>query len=73
LCQTWRFIHFNFKSLCTDIIVFKGFSEHDFKTMIEQTPNDQDWKVLWDQYKALPSQNSSMRLHINSGKIDFIE
>jgi hypothetical protein len=73
MVQSWRFIHLNFKRLCTDIVIFKGFSELDFRTMIEQTPNSVDWKELWDQYKNLPSEHSYMTLHINAGKITFDE
>ena len=73
ITQSWRFIHFNFKRLCTDIVVYKGFSQKDFKTMIEQTPNNQEWEELWEKYKNLPSEHSSMRLHITAGLVLFDE
>jgi hypothetical protein len=31
VCQSWRFINRNLKRLCTDICIWKGFSEEDVK------------------------------------------
>lgn len=69
--QTWRFINLNFKRLCTDIVIWKGFSKEDFEKMIKQTPNDQNWENLWEQYKNLPDQHSHMILHIATSSVLF--
>ena len=69
--QTWRFVNLNFKRLCTDIVIWKGFSEEDFKNMLTQTPNDRNWKELWTEYSALPSPHSHLRLHINASTLSF--
>lgn len=69
--QTWRFVNLNFKRLCTDIVVWKGFSEEDFKNMITQTPNDQNWRSLWSSYSSMESNHSKMTLHIASSTVTF--
>lgn len=70
--QTWRFVHLNFKRLCTDILIWKGFSMEDFEAMIKQTPNQENWKTLWETYSSFNDPHSYMALHITAGKIDFI-
>ena len=69
--QTWRFVHLNFKRLCTDILIWKGFSMEDFESMIKQTPNQHNWKELWQQYSAFQDPHDYMALHITAGKIEF--
>ena len=70
--QTWRFVHKNFKRLCTDILIWKGFSMEDFEAMIKETPNQENWKTLWEQYTAFNDPHDYMVLHITAGKVDFI-
>lgn len=70
--QTWRFVHLNFKRLCSDILIWKGFSMEDFEAMIKQTPNQENWKSLWAQYSAFKDPHDYMALHITAGKIEFI-
>ena len=71
LCQTWRFICLNLKRLCTDFIIFQGYSINDFQNMIEQSGASEDWKQLWEHYKDLISPRSYMCLHIVAGKVSF--
>ena len=71
LCQTWRFICLNLKRLCTDFIIFQGYSINDFQNMIEQSGASEDWKELWEHYKDLISPRSYMCLHIVAGKVSF--
>ena len=71
--QTWRFINLNLKRLCSDLIIGVGFSMEDFQKMIQQTPTGQNWKELWNQYKALPSKHSKMIVHCVEGSIEFDE
>ena len=72
MCQTWRHICLNLKRLCTDFVIFQGYSINDFQTMIEQSGATQDWHQLYDQYKNLISPRSYMRLHLIAGKVEFI-
>ena len=69
--QTWRFVHLNFKRLCTDILIWKGFSMEDFEAMIKQTPNQQNWKDLWEHYSAFQDPHDYIALHITAGKVEF--
>ena len=69
--QTWRFINLNLKRLCSDLIIGTGFSMEDFQHMIQQTPSNQNWKELWNQYKDLPSKHSKMIIHCVEGSIEF--
>ena len=73
LCQTWRHICLNLKRLCTDFVIFQGYSMQDFQTMIEQSGCTQNWQELWERYKRLESPRSYMRLHIIANKVDFID
>ena len=69
--QSWRFVNLNFKRLCSDIIIWKGFSMQDFQRMIEQTPSNVDWKDLWQKYKDLPSNHSNLQINIAANKMSF--
>lgn len=71
VAQTWRFIQLNLKRLCTDIVIWKGFSMEDFQKMVTQTPNSQNWKVLWKQYEELPSKHSKMIIHCITDEVVF--
>jgi hypothetical protein len=73
VCQSWRFINRNLKRLCTDIVIWKGFSEEDFKNMILQTPTSQDWKELYIRYRDLPSNHAFIAIHITADSICFSE
>ena len=70
--QTWRFVHLNFKRLCTDILIWKGYSMEDFEAMIKQTPNQENWKTLWEQYSSFDNPHDYMALHITAGIVKFI-
>ena len=71
--QSWRFVNLNFKRLCSDIVIWKGFSQQDFQHMIEQTPSNVDWKTLWEQYKDLPSNHSNLQINIAADTMSFNE
>ena len=69
--QTWRFVHLNFKRLCTDILIWKGFSMEDFEAMIKQTPNQVSWKELWEKYSQFDNPHDYIALHITAGMVEF--
>ncbi|EAX87134.1 hypothetical protein TVAG_344430 [Trichomonas vaginalis G3] len=73
MCQTWRHICLNIKRLCTDFVIFQGYSMRDFQSMIEQSGATEDWEELWNKYKELPTPRSYMEVHIVAGKTDFKE
>lgn len=70
--QTWRFVHLNFKRLCTDILIWKGYSMEDFEAMIKQTPNQENWKTLWEKYSSFDNPHDYMALHITAGIVKFL-
>lgn len=71
MCQTWRHICLNLKRLCTDFVIFQGYSMNDFENMIQQSGCTQDWHELWEKYKELISPRSYMCLHIVAGSVRF--
>ena len=72
MCQTWRHICLNLKRLCTDFVIFQGYSMEDFQTMVTQSGATQPWTELWEKYKELISPRSYMRLHIVAGSVEFV-
>ena len=71
MCQTWRHICLNIRRLCTDFVIFQGYSLDDFEPIIKQSGCTQDWHELWDQYKELISPRSYMELHIVANTVKF--
>ena len=72
MCQTWRHICLNLKRLCTDFVIYQGYSIHDFETFIIQSGCTRDWKELWEEYKNLISPRSYMELHIVANSVKFV-
>ena len=71
MCQTWRHICLNIRRLCTDFVIFQGYSLDDFEPIIKQSGCTEDWKELWEKYKNLISPRSYMELHIVANKVKF--
>ena len=71
MCQTWRHICLNIRRLCTDFVIFQGYSLDDFEPIIKQSGATQDWRELWEEYKKLISPRSYMELHIVANKVKF--
>jgi hypothetical protein len=63
LCiQTWRFINFNFKRMCTDIVIWKGFCSSDFIKAMNQCDVNVDIDELHNKYKKL-EQHQKLIIH----------
>lgn len=73
VAQTWRFIQLNLKRLCTDVVIWKGYSMEDFQKMITQTPSSLNWKDLWGQYSQLQDKHSKLIIHCNTNEYCFDE
>ena len=71
MCQTWRHICFNLKRLCTDFVIFQGYSQKDLETMVTQSGATQDWREIWEKYKELISPRSYTELHIVDGSVKY--
>lgn len=63
VAQTWRFIHLNLKRLCTDIIIWAGYSMEDFQKMITQCPTSLSWKDLWPEYSKMKDKHNKLIIH----------
>ena len=68
VAQTWRFVQLNLKRLCTDIVIWKGFSMEDFQKMLTQTPSSLDWKALWPEYSKLDDKHAKLIIHCNTNQ-----
>ncbi len=73
MCQTWKHICLNLRRLCTDFVIFQGYSIEDFELIVKQSGCTQSWKVLWERYKDLISPRSYMRLNIAANSVDFVD
>ena len=71
MCQTWRHICLNLKRLCTDFVIFQGYSQKDLETMVTQSGATQDWREIWEKYKELISPRSYTELHIVYGSVKY--
>ena len=69
--QTIRFVHLNAKRLATDVICYSGYSREDFESLLTQTPNDLDKKIVTEQYLKLKNIHSKFIMNITAGKYTF--
>lgn len=68
--QTVKSIPKDLKRGCSDIILFPGINEEDFKDLIKETnTNFIDHKQLWQTYKNLPNQHDTMTLYLNARRV----
>lgn len=72
IAQTWRFINLNLKRLCTDFIIFAGYSRDDFETMMKQTPTNVGVDTAWEEYSALPDKHSYMVINTTANSLEFV-
>lgn len=69
--QTLRFVHLNVKRLATDIICYSGFSQQDFTSMLQQTPNNLDIKSTTAEYLNHKGQHDRFIINITSNESHF--
>ena len=69
--QTPKFILKNMKRMCTDLVLYKGFGEEDFKDLMKEVSHP--WKIndLWEQYKKLGNIHSKMIMNLSSDHVKF--
>jgi hypothetical protein len=54
----------------SDLILFPGLSEDDFKNLIrESSASCFDYKLLWNEYRKISNRRTMMRLHISARRI----
>ena len=71
--QTIRFVYLNAQRLATDVICYAGYSREDFESLLTQTPNDLDKKIVTEQYLKLKNIHSKFIMNITAGKYSFSE
>lgn len=69
--QTFRSVSKNVKRLATDVVVYAGFSKEDCESILEQTPNNLNKKVVTSQYLNLPNIHDRMILNIAANSMHF--
>jgi hypothetical protein len=70
-CQTVKSIPKDIKRNLSDLVVFPGISEIDFKELVkESTLGCFDMEEAWRCYRSLPSKHSMMTFHVAARKID---
>ena len=72
VAQTIRFVSLNIKRLATDIVIFSKFSDEDFLSILNQTPNHVDKKEALEKYKQLTGIHDYFQLNIAADQVKFV-
>ena len=68
--QTVKSIPKDLKRGLSDIILFPGISEYDFKDLLKEiNMNFIDHSTLWNAYKQIDNQHTTIALHLNARRI----
>lgn len=68
--QTTKSIPKDIKRGLSDLILFPGINEDDFKDLMKEVnTNFIDPKVLWETYKKLDNQHTTVTLHLNARRV----
>ena len=71
--QTIRFVCLNVKRLATDIVLFSKFSDEDFLSVLDQTPNDLNKKEALEQYKQLTGIHDYIQINIVADEVHYVK
>ena len=71
--QTTKFLLKNLKRMCTDVVLYKGCGEEDFKDLMKEVSHP--WKVndLWEQYRKLENHHGKMIMNLSADNVKFEE
>ena len=72
VAQTIRFVSLNIKRLATDVVIFSKFSDEDFLSILNQTPNNVDKKDALEKYKHLVGIHDYFQLNISADQVKFV-
>ena len=68
--QTVKSIPKDIKRGLSDVILFPGISEYDFKDLLKEINcNFIDYDTLWNNYKAIDNRHTTIALHLNARRI----
>lgn len=69
IVQTAASLPKEIKRMLTDLVLFRGVNEDDFKRLFQTVPNTWNVKKLWELYKTLRHKRDKMILHLTANKI----
>lgn len=72
VAQTIKFVPLNLKRMATDMIIYSKYSDEDFLTVLEQTPNSLNKKQALEQYRQLNNPHDHLIINITADKTTFI-
>ena len=58
--------------MATDMIIYSKYSDEDFLTVLEQTPNSLNKKQALEQYRQLNNPHDHLIINITADKTTFI-
>lgn len=69
--QTPKFILKNLKRMCTDVVLYKGCGEEDFKNLMKEVSHP--WKIndLWEDYRKLENNHGKMIMNLYADSVSF--
>ena len=68
--QTVKSIPKDIKRGLSDLILFPGISEYDFKDLIKEINcNFIDYDTLWNAYKQIENRHTTVALHLNARRV----
>ena len=69
--QTPKFILKNLKRMCTDVVLYKGCEEEDFKNLMKEVSHP--WKIndLWEDYRKLENNHGKMIMNLYADSVSF--
>ena len=68
--QTVKSIPKDLKRGLSDLILFPGISEYDFKDLLKEiNMNFIDHNTLWNSYKSIDNQHTTIALHLNARRV----
>jgi iron only hydrogenase large subunit-like protein len=70
--QTVKYVIKNIRRQATDLVVWAGLSEEDFHNLFKEIAYSYNEKVLWEEYRRLPTQTSHMILNVKAQKYKFV-
>lgn len=69
IVQTAASLPKEIKRMLTDLVLFRGTNEEDFKKLFQTVPSTWNTKRLWELYKTLKHKRDKMILHLTANKI----
>ncbi len=69
--QTTKFLIKNLKRMCTDVVLYKGCGEEDFKDLMKEVSHPWKVKDLWEKYRVLENSHAKMIMNLSADSVSF--